>query len=80
MTAKVTDILTASQRRQREAMHFRSAPEALSFAANQLDHLRAQLDGQLVVLTDDVRLPIEQTAAIVAECLRLHQRHEGVGQ
>ena len=77
--SEVTDILTARQKRQREALHFRTAPEALSFAAHQLDHLRAELDGQLVVVTDDVRLPVEQAAAIVAECLRLHERLEDVG-
>jgi hypothetical protein len=75
----VTDLLAERRKRHRDPMHFRTAAEALDFAAYQLQRLRIDTAGQMLVLADDLSLPLDQALAVVVECQRLHERFHEVG-
>ena len=80
MSATVADLLGERQKRRREAMHFRTAAEALDFAACQLQQLRSDTAGQMLMLAEDLSLPLDQALAVIVECQRLHERLHEVGQ
>lgn len=70
--SNVVDLLTRRQTRGEPALHFRSATEALAYAARQVRDLERLTGTALVIAASDLELPLAQVAAILAECSRLH--------
>ena len=72
MSGRVVDLCAERRIRQRSEMHFRTDADALVFVAERLDDMRRQTGGQRLVPAADLGAPLAQAAAVIAECLRLH--------
>lgn len=71
---EVVDLLARRVERDREALHFPTPIEALTFAATQVRELQDQADAALFLDADELELPLSQLAAVLDACLRLYTR------
>lgn len=74
--AGVVDLLTERRKRQELAMHFETDLEALEFACTRIDELRDLADDALLLDTETLALRLDQAAACVRACMRLHTDQE----
>lgn len=72
--SNVVDLLSRRVSRGETVLHFRTAPEALSYALRQIRDLERRTDSALVLDARELDLPLAQVAAVLAECLRLHAK------
>lgn len=74
VSADVIDLLAKRVERDREAMHFPTPVEALTFARRQVRELQDQADTALLLEGRELDLPLSQLAGVLEACLRLYAR------
>jgi hypothetical protein len=68
----VVDLLAHRATRGETVLHFRTAAEALSYAAEQVRDLERRADSALLLNARELDLPLSQLSAVLSECIRLH--------
>jgi hypothetical protein len=74
MSNNVVDLLSARTRRQQAALTFETDLEALLFTASCIDELRKTAADGADLTTAHARMKLDQAAAVVRACIRLHNR------
>ena len=76
MSATVHDLVSARARRGREPLHFADDIEALTYIARELDDIRAQAAGELLIPAGPLDIRLAQVRAVVAAVSDLYHRDE----
>lgn len=72
VSATVTDLLSRRAERGEQALHFRTAAEALAFATARIGDLERLAGSALLLNAEELDLPLSQARAVLAEVTRLH--------
>lgn len=76
MSATVVDLLVARQRRGQAALAFDTDLDALAFITAELDEIRAEAAGELLVCADALEGRLARVQAVVSAVGDLYRRDE----
>ena len=76
MTATLHDLISARARRGRSPLHFEDDVAALEWIQAQLDEIRSEAAGALLIPTQALDVRLAQVSAVVAAVSDLYQRDQ----